>query len=91
MVIQEAFSNARPLLVSDIGGMAEKVRHEVDGLLVRAGNAWAWSTALLHSGRNSKLFTQCHEGIRRPLSHDECASLHLQCMPPHGITKSAAV
>jgi glycosyltransferase involved in cell wall biosynthesis len=91
MVIQEAFSNSRPLLVSDIGGMAEKVRHEVDGLLVPAGNAWAWYTALLRAGRDSKLFTQCHQGIRRPLSHDECAALHLQCMPTNGTTRSEAV
>lgn len=91
MVIQEAFSNSRPLLVSDIGGMAEKVRHEVDGLLVPAGNAWAWCTALLRAGRDSKLFTQCHQGIRRPLSHDECAALHLQCMPTNGTTRSEAV
>lgn len=91
MVIQEAFSNARPLLVSDIGGMAEKVRHEVDGLLVRAGNAWAWSSALLRAGRDPNLFIQCYQGIRRPLSHDECALLHLRCMLPKDISTSAAV
>jgi glycosyltransferase involved in cell wall biosynthesis len=32
LVIQEAFLYGRPVICSDIGGMAEKVRHGVDGL-----------------------------------------------------------
>ncbi len=31
LVIQEAFKYGRPVICSDIGGMREKVRHEVDG------------------------------------------------------------
>ncbi len=38
VVIQESFLHRRPLLVSDIGGMAEKVRDDVDGLCFRVGS-----------------------------------------------------
>ena len=37
----EAFVHGRPVICSDIGGMAEKVRHGVDGLHVPVGNVLA--------------------------------------------------
>lgn len=41
LVIQEALLAGRPLIVSDIGGMAEKVRDGLDGFHFRAGSAQA--------------------------------------------------
>ena len=38
LVIQEAFQHGRPVICSDIGGMAEKVTHGVNGLHFRAGD-----------------------------------------------------
>lgn len=38
LVIQEAFLHRRPPIVSDIGGMAEKVAHGVNGLQFRAAS-----------------------------------------------------
>jgi glycosyltransferase involved in cell wall biosynthesis len=38
LVIQEAFLHKRPVICSDIGGMAEKVADGVDGLHFRAGD-----------------------------------------------------
>ncbi|HEY4041035.1 MAG TPA: glycosyltransferase family 4 protein [Rhodopila sp.] len=38
VVIQESFLHRRPLIVSNIGGMAEKVRDDVDGLHFRVGS-----------------------------------------------------
>jgi glycosyltransferase involved in cell wall biosynthesis len=46
VVIQEALRNRRPIICSDIGGMAEKVREGIDGFHFPAGNAMAL-TALL--------------------------------------------
>ena len=46
LVIAEALRNRRPVLCSDIGGMAEKVRDGVDGYHFPAGNVMAL-TALL--------------------------------------------
>jgi glycosyltransferase involved in cell wall biosynthesis len=38
LVIQEAIRNRRPVICSDIGGMAEKVRDGIDGYHFAAGN-----------------------------------------------------
>lgn len=46
VVIQEAFRNRRPVICSDIGGMAEKVRDGIDGFHFPVGSAMAL-TALL--------------------------------------------
>ncbi len=39
LVIQEAFAHGRPVICSDIGGMAEKVEHGVNGIHFRARDA----------------------------------------------------
>lgn len=41
LVIQEALANRRPVLCSDVGGMAEKVRDGIDGFHFRVGNGWS--------------------------------------------------
>nr|WP_272876053.1 glycosyltransferase family 4 protein [Neoroseomonas soli] len=46
MVIQEAFAARRPVICSDIGGMAEKVRDGVDGFHFRARSAAALAELL---------------------------------------------
>lgn len=77
MVIQEAFNCGRPLLVSDIGGMAEKVRDGVDGLHVQTGNRLAWADALMKCGSDATLWDELRAGIMPPVSHRECAEWHL--------------
>ena len=37
-VIREAFAAGLPVVASNLGGMAERVRHEVNGLLFRPGD-----------------------------------------------------
>jgi glycosyltransferase involved in cell wall biosynthesis len=46
VVIQEALRNRRPVICSDIGGMAEKVRDGVDGFHFAAGNGMALASLL---------------------------------------------
>ena len=41
LVIQEAFFHRRPMICSDVGGMAEKVRDGVDGIHFRVGDAYS--------------------------------------------------
>lgn len=77
MVIQEAFVFGRPLLVSDIGGMAEKVRHGIDGFHVTAANALAWSDALSRSS-TPNVWERVAACIRQPGSHAAIANAHLQ-------------
>ena len=47
MVIQEAKRAGVPLIVSGIGGMAEKVREGLDGLHVPPGSPRDWAQALI--------------------------------------------
>lgn len=46
LVIQEALLNRRPVICSDIGGMAEKVREGLDGFHFEAGSAFALAALL---------------------------------------------
>ena len=46
VVIQEAIRNRRPVICSDVGGMAEKVRDGVDGFHFSVGNATALAALL---------------------------------------------
>jgi glycosyltransferase involved in cell wall biosynthesis len=77
MVIQEAFALGRPLVGSDIGGMAEKITHDVDGVHVPVGNARAWGDALLRLSRFTTEWDRLRAGITPPVSHAGCAAAHL--------------
>lgn len=78
MVIQEAFVCGRPLLVSDIGGMAEKVRDGIDGLHVPVGNVLGWTNALRRASAMRDEWDALRKRMPRPLSHRECALAHLE-------------
>jgi glycosyltransferase involved in cell wall biosynthesis len=76
VVIQEAFFHGRPVITSDIGGMAEKVRDRVDGLHFRAGSAESLADSLISALRDQGLWERLRARIRRPLSADEAAAQH---------------
>lgn len=78
MVIQEAFACGRPLFVSDIGGMAEKVRNGVDGLCVPAGNLSQWSRTLRSAGSMTQSWDHIWGAINAPLSYDNSAAAHVE-------------
>jgi glycosyltransferase involved in cell wall biosynthesis len=48
IVIQEAFAAGVPIVASDLGALAEKVRHGEFGILVPPGDTAAWTEALRH-------------------------------------------
>ncbi|MBN1008309.1 glycosyltransferase family 4 protein [Amphritea pacifica] len=77
MVIQEAFVAGRPLIVSDIGGMAEKVRDGVDGVHFSAGNPVDLGIKLLNLSGNSEVWDNLRSGIEKPINYQECALKHL--------------
>ena len=56
VVIQESFFHGRPIITSDIGGMAEKVRDGIDGLHFRAGNAESLAEAMAGAIRERALW-----------------------------------
>lgn len=78
MVIQEAFVYGRPLLVSDIGGMAEKVRDGVNGVNVEVGDSASWGEALTRAANDPALWARLRAGIRKPITYRECAEENLQ-------------
>ena len=63
LVIQEAFQHGRPVICSDIGGMAEKVTNGVDGLHFRAGDPRSLARALERATTTPALWESLHAGI----------------------------
>lgn len=55
VVIQESLRNRRPVICSDIGGMAEKVRDGLDGFHFRTGSATALAELLRRLGADPSL------------------------------------
>jgi glycosyltransferase involved in cell wall biosynthesis len=80
MVIQEAFVHGRPVICSDIGGMAEKVKHGVDGLHVPCGNIAKWCETLktCSSEQYDSNWQAMCAAISRPPTHSACAEACLR-------------
>ncbi len=77
VVIQEAFHHRRPLICSDIGGMAEKVRDGIDGLHFRAGSAEDLADKLSLALTEPALWERLVRNAPRPLDAAGCAETHL--------------
>lgn len=78
LVIQEAFAHGRPVISSNIGGMAEKVRHGVDGLNFRVGSVEDLVDRFTEVLADSGLWDRLRAKIRRPLGYEDCARSHVQ-------------
>lgn len=63
LVIQEAFAHRRPVICSDIGGMAEKVADGVNGIHFRAGDAGSLAGAIRTAIEDPHLWHRLREGI----------------------------
>ncbi|HYH37524.1 MAG TPA: glycosyltransferase family 4 protein [Azospirillum sp.] len=77
VVIQEAFLHGRPLITSNIGGMAEKVTHGVDGLHFRNASVEDLVDRLTEVLTTPDLWDRLHMRIRRPIDRVECAKRHV--------------
>jgi glycosyltransferase involved in cell wall biosynthesis len=77
LVIEEALRNRRPVLCSDIGGMAEKVRDGVDGFHFRAGSAHALAELLRHLDKNRERIAEVVQTMRMPTPAVQIAEEHL--------------
>jgi glycosyltransferase involved in cell wall biosynthesis len=62
-VIREAFQHGRPVICSDIGAMAEKVHHRVDGLHFRVGDPAGLAAALERAAMTPRLWYRLRDGI----------------------------
>lgn len=63
LVIQEAFAAGVPVIVSDLGGMAEFVQHEVNGLLFARADAASLAEQMKRVLREPALLTRLRAGI----------------------------
>ncbi len=63
LVIQEAFAYGRPVISSDIGGMAEKVVDGVNGLNFRAGDPVSLAEAIRKAVSTNGLWERLRAGI----------------------------
>jgi glycosyltransferase involved in cell wall biosynthesis len=63
LVIQEAFLHRRPVICSDIGGMAEKVADGIDGLHFRAGDPESLADTIERAVGTPDLWKTLRDGI----------------------------
>lgn len=71
LVIQEAFAHGRPVICSDVGGMAEKVRDGIDGLHFAVGDPESLAEAIRRAVTTPALWERLREGVRPPHSMDD--------------------
>jgi len=74
-IIREAFAAGLPVVASNLGGMAEMVRHGEDGLLFAAGDATDLAAQLRRLVEEPGLLESLRSGIARPMSIEEDAAL----------------
>jgi len=85
LVVLEAFAAGVPVLGSDLGGIAEWVEHEYNGLLIPPGDVPAWAAALLRFTRDPALRDRLSSGVRPPPTMREVArkmqDVYLEVVP----------
>ena len=76
VVIEEALSNGRPVICSNIGGMAEKVRPGVDGLWFEAGDSRSLMDLLVDIADQPEILAELAATMRRPIAPEAAVSQH---------------
>ena len=78
VVIQEAFTNGKPVICSNIGGMAEKVRHGIDGLHFAVGQPLDLAHAIIDLIQHPARLAELTAGVRKRLTTEEALDAHLR-------------
>ena len=71
LVIQEAFLNRRPVICSNVGGMAEKVADGVNGLHFRVGDPVSLAQTIRRAAGTTDLWDHMRRGIPAVYSLDD--------------------
>jgi glycosyltransferase involved in cell wall biosynthesis len=77
VVIQEAYSCGKPVICSNIGGMAEKVRDGIDGLHFEAGRPQHLARLLANLAERPQILDQIARTVARPLDQAAALDAHL--------------
>ncbi|WP_419727951.1 glycosyltransferase family 4 protein [Lichenicola sp.] len=78
VVIQEALRNGRPVVCSNVGGMAEKVVAGEDGLHFQVGSARSLANVLKGLAANPELLDKLGRGASRERDYDVAMARHLR-------------
>jgi glycosyltransferase involved in cell wall biosynthesis len=73
LVVLEAFAAGIPVVGSKLGGIAELVEHEVNGLLVESDSPEAWCRTFRRLSEDRGLLAQLQAGIRPPRGMQDVA------------------
>lgn len=76
LVIQESFMHGRPMLASNISGMAEKVHDGIDGLHFQAGDPQDLADKMLFAVRTPGLWEKLRQGISPVYSSADSVAAH---------------
>jgi glycosyltransferase involved in cell wall biosynthesis len=79
LVIAEAKYYRKPILCSNIGGMAEKVQHEVEGLHFEVGNSNSLANAMIRAIKEKGLWQKLQAKINPPTTINECLQSYIYC------------
>jgi len=77
VVIQEAFSAGKPVICSNIGGMAEKVRDGLDGLHFEVGRPASLAAVLANLAERPEQLDEIARTVARPLDRAAALQAHL--------------
>jgi glycosyltransferase involved in cell wall biosynthesis len=73
LVVLEAFAAGIPVVGSNLGGIAEWVQHEINGLLIPESTTAAWASALARLSLDRSLLPKLQSGINPPRSMGDIA------------------
>ena len=90
LVVSEAFMFGRPPIASRIGGLAERVRHDVDGLLVPPGDPNALAETMLRCLTEDGLWARLHAASPGVAPVPGIVAEHLAAFAPPSAVKRAS-
>jgi glycosyltransferase involved in cell wall biosynthesis len=77
LVISEAWMFGRPVICSNVGGMAERVTHERDGLHFEMGDPASLAAAIRRACTEEGLWQRLRDAVPEPPSRAAMAETHL--------------
>jgi glycosyltransferase involved in cell wall biosynthesis len=73
LVVLEAFASGTPVLGADLGGIAELVTHDIDGVLVGGSDPTLWAGAIAALARDPERVARLRAGVHPPRTMVEVA------------------
>jgi glycosyltransferase involved in cell wall biosynthesis len=82
LVVLEAFAASVPVLGAKLGGIAELVQHEVNGLLAEPDSVQSWITMIKRCVEDKSLLQHLRSGIHPPRNAKKVAAEMLELYRP---------